>query len=340
MPTPLSGSREPDLTYLVDAADGARRRSCAPGSWWCSSRPPTPARPASELLPILERARACGSATDFHLAFSPERIDPGRTDYHRPHHAEAGRRHHRRLRRARPQPLHARSATRSSCSRPRRRRSCRSCWRTSSARSTSPSSTSSPSSATGSGSTSGRWSRRPPPSRSASCASTPARGWAATASRSTPSTSPSRRASTTSTPSSSSWPARSTRPSRPSACERIERALNEAGKPVNGSRILILGASYKAGIGDTRESPALKIIGRLHELGAEVSYHDPYVPELPELGLASAPTGQRASPSADLPRSSPPTPRSTTSASSPTAPLVIDFRGVTREIDADNLERL
>ncbi|HMI80523.1 MAG TPA: nucleotide sugar dehydrogenase, partial [Solirubrobacterales bacterium] len=56
--------------------------------------------------------------------------------------------------------------------------------------------------------------------------------------------------------------------------EKIERALNEAGKPVNGSRVLVLGVSYKGGVGDTRESPALKIIGRLQDLGAEVSYHD------------------------------------------------------------------
>ena len=48
---------------------------------------------------------------------------------------------------------------------------------------------------------------------------------------------------------------------QPAFCvERIERALNDAGKPVNGSKVLILGAAYKAGVGDTRESPALKIM--------------------------------------------------------------------------------
>ena len=48
---------------------------------------------------------------------------------------------------------------------------------------------------------------------------------------------------------------------QPDFCvERIERALNDAAKPVKGSRILILGVSYKAGVGDIRESPALKII--------------------------------------------------------------------------------
>ena len=66
--------------------------------------------------------------------------------------------------------------------------------------------------------------------------------------------------------------------------ERIERALNDHSKPVKGSRIAILGVSYKGGVGDTRESPALRIIEVLAERGAVLSYHDPYVPELPELG--------------------------------------------------------
>ena len=43
--------------------------------------------------------------------------------------------------------------------------------------------------------------------------------------------------------------------------EKAERALNDAGKPVQGSRILVVGVSYKAGVGDIRESPALKILG-------------------------------------------------------------------------------
>ena len=44
----------------------------------------------------------------------------------------------------------------------------------------------------------------------------------------------------------------------------------------------MLGVSYKAGVGDVRESPALKIIALLRRLGADLVYHDPYVPELPE----------------------------------------------------------
>jgi UDP-N-acetyl-D-glucosamine dehydrogenase len=69
--------------------------------------------------------------------------------------------------------------------------------------------------------------------------------------------------------------------------ERVERALNDAAKPVNGSRVLVLGASYKGGVGDIRESPALRIMEVLGDRGADVSYHDPYVPELPKLGLVS-----------------------------------------------------
>lgn len=68
---------------------------------------------------------------------------------------------------------------------------------------------------------------------------------------------------------------------------RCELALNDVSMPVRGSTVLILGVSYKAGVGDMRESPAVKIIEGLQSLGAEVSFHDPHVAELPELGLES-----------------------------------------------------
>jgi UDP-N-acetyl-D-glucosamine dehydrogenase len=69
--------------------------------------------------------------------------------------------------------------------------------------------------------------------------------------------------------------------------DKIERTLNDAHKPVRGSRVLLLGVSYKGGVGDIRESPALKIIQLLRKSGAEVSYHDPHVPELAEHDLRS-----------------------------------------------------
>jgi UDP-N-acetyl-D-glucosamine dehydrogenase len=55
-------------------------------------------------------------------------------------------------------------------------------------------------------------------------------------------------------------------------------ALNERGKPVKGARILVLGVAYKRGTGDVRESPALEIIGELLQKGAQVQYADPFVP--------------------------------------------------------------
>ena len=69
--------------------------------------------------------------------------------------------------------------------------------------------------------------------------------------------------------------------------ERIERALNDVEKPVRGSRIAILGVSYKGGVGDIRESPALRIIEVLAQRGARLSYHDPFVTALPRQGLES-----------------------------------------------------
>jgi UDP-N-acetyl-D-glucosamine dehydrogenase len=71
------------------------------------------------------------------------------------------------------------------------------------------------------------------------------------------------------------------------AVDKVVRALNESGLPVRGSRVVILGVSYKAGVGDVRESPAIKIIKQLDALGADLSYHDPYVKELPQFGLAN-----------------------------------------------------
>ena len=60
---------------------------------------------------------------------------------------------------------------------------------------------------------------------------------------------------------------------------KVREALNGAGRPVNGSRVLILGVAYKKDVGDVRESPATEILELLVKDGAEVLYHDPYVPE-------------------------------------------------------------
>ena len=66
--------------------------------------------------------------------------------------------------------------------------------------------------------------------------------------------------------------------------ERVAQALNTARKPVNGSRVLVLGVAYKKDIDDMRESPALDVIRMLEEQRADVVYHDPHVPSFREDG--------------------------------------------------------
>ncbi len=127
---------------------------------------------------------------------------------------------------------------------------------------------------------------------------------------------------------------------QPAFCaERIERALNSAGKPVKGSKILLLGVSYKAGVGDTRESPALTIARLLRELGGEVSYHDPHVQQLPELALSSVEL-EPALAGCDVTAIVTAHPSVDYETVAAAAPLVVDFRGVTRGIEAANLVRL
>lgn len=62
--------------------------------------------------------------------------------------------------------------------------------------------------------------------------------------------------------------------------DKLVRALGEAGKPLCGAKILVVGVAYKRDVSDVRESPALKVIQILKEEGARVQYHDPYVPEV------------------------------------------------------------
>jgi UDP-N-acetyl-D-glucosamine dehydrogenase len=117
--------------------------------------------------------------------------------------------------------------------------------------------------------------------------------------------------------------------------ERVTRALNDHSKSVRGARIAIFGVSYKPGVGDLRESPALRIMRLLRERGAELSYHDDFVPELADFGLrsewpedADCTVIVTAHPGVDLERIV------------RESQLVVDFRGVTRGISAGNLVRL
>jgi UDP-N-acetyl-D-glucosamine dehydrogenase len=69
--------------------------------------------------------------------------------------------------------------------------------------------------------------------------------------------------------------------------QKVARALNRQARSLHGSRVLLLGVAYKPDIDDTRESPALKLIELLRSEGADVAYHDPHVHELPKHNLES-----------------------------------------------------
>jgi len=118
--------------------------------------------------------------------------------------------------------------------------------------------------------------------------------------------------------------------------EKAERALNEAGKPVKGSRIVVFGVSYKAGVGDIRESPALKIIKLLRERGANLAYHDPHVPELTDLGLRSSEAA--VAEGADLAIIVTAHPSVDHAAVAARAQLTLDLRGVTRSLNNGALQ--
>jgi UDP-N-acetyl-D-glucosamine dehydrogenase len=121
--------------------------------------------------------------------------------------------------------------------------------------------------------------------------------------------------------------------------EKIARALNDHEKPVKGSRVVILGVSYKAGVGDLRESPAIKIMRILRARGADLGYNDQYVPELPDFGLQSEPLDSllEGADCAVIVTAHPDLDVAQVVAS---APLVVDFRGATRGIESPNLVRL
>jgi UDP-N-acetyl-D-glucosamine dehydrogenase len=65
--------------------------------------------------------------------------------------------------------------------------------------------------------------------------------------------------------------------------QRVAEALNEVGRPLKGSRVCVLGVAYKKDVDDPRESPAFTILERLQQRGAVVSYNDPHVPALPHM---------------------------------------------------------
>jgi len=336
VPTPLTGSREPDLTYLIDAATGLAGVLRA-GQLVVLESTTYPGTTRERLAPILEES-GLSAGTDFHLAFSPERIDPGRTDYtvrttpklvgglteacsrrarelyelicdevvvlSRPEAAELAKLLENIFRSVNIAFVNELAQL---CD-----RLGIDVWEVIDAAATKPF---------------GFMRFDPGPGMGGHCLPIDPFYLAFKARE------------------HDFYPefielAGKMNQAQPGFCvDRIERALNDVGKPVNGSKILIIGMSYKAGVGDTRESPALKIAALLQELGADLSYHDPHVPELGDMGLASVDLDAAltdcdavaiitAHPSVDY--------KDVVAR----APLVVDFRGVTRGIKAENLIRL
>jgi UDP-N-acetyl-D-glucosamine dehydrogenase len=336
VPTPLTNSREPDLAYMLDAAS-ALSAVLRPGQLVVLESTTYPGTTRERLLPILEESGLSAGA-DFHLAFSPERIDPGRTDYT-----------------VRTTPKLVGGITEACAERARELYSlicdevvvlstpetaelakllenifrsvnialvnelAQLCdrlgidiWEVIDAAATKPF---------------GFMRFDPGPGMGGHCLPVDPFYLAFKARE------------------HDFYPefielAGKVNRAQPAFCvERIARTLNDAGRSVSGSKILILGVSYKAGVGDIRESPALKIVKLLQELGGDVSYHDPYVPELAELGLGSAELGE-ALWSTDLAAIVTAHPSVDYGEVVSTAPLVVDFRGATRGIEAPNLVRL
>ncbi len=120
---------------------------------------------------------------------------------------------------------------------------------------------------------------------------------------------------------------------------KIQAALNDRGKAVRGSKVMLLGVSYKAGVADLREAPALKIIRHLRGLGAEVTYHDPLVPELADQDLRSVDLAAGAA-EADAVAIVTVHPEIDYQQVIASADLVVDFRGISRGTTADNVVRL
>ncbi|HEY0390350.1 MAG TPA: nucleotide sugar dehydrogenase [Solirubrobacterales bacterium] len=339
VPTPLTGSREPDLTYLLDSAT-ALSQVLQPGQLVVLESTTYPGTTRERLLPILEES-GLSAGRDFHLAFSPERIDPGRTDYtvkttpkliggitpacterarelyglicdevvvlSSPETAELSKLLENIFRSVNIALVNELAQL---CD-----RLGIDVWEVVDAASTKPF---------------GFMRFDPGPGMGGHCLPVDPFYLAFKARE------------------HDFYPefielAGKVNQTQPAFCvERIERALNDAGKPVNGSKILILGVSYKGGVGDIRESPALKIAKKLVDLGGDVSYHDPHVANLTDLGLSSVELDEALS-TTDLAAIVTAHPSVDYDEVVSAAPLVVDFRGVTRRIaakDAANLVRL
>jgi UDP-N-acetyl-D-glucosamine dehydrogenase len=337
VPTPLTGSREPDLAYLEDAA-AALAPVLRPGRLVVLESTTYPGTTRERLAPALERGSGLKAGVDFHVAFSPERIDPGRTDYtlattpkllgglteacaerarelyslicdevivlSSPEAAELSKLLENIFRSVNIALVNELSQL---CD-----RLGIDVWEVIEAADSKPF---------------GFMRFDPGPGMGGHCLPVDPFYLAFKARE------------------HDFYPefielAGKVNRAQPAYCvDRIARALNEAEKPVKGSNVLLLGVSYKPGVGDVRESPALEIVALLEELGAEVAYHDPHVPTLPQFDLASADLVQGLA-TADIAAVVTAHPQLDYEEVLSKAPLVIDFRGVTGDIQAPNLVRL
>jgi UDP-N-acetyl-D-glucosamine dehydrogenase len=284
LPTPLSRQREPDLSIVLAASDEIAKR-LRPGHLVVLESTTYPGTTTGEVRPVLERGSGLTAGVDFHLAYSPERVDPGRTDWttqnvpkvvggvndrsteaaaalygtaigaiHRVSSPEAAELTKLLENIFRSVNIALVNELAQLCD-----RMGIDVWEVVDAAATKPF---------------GFMRFEPGPGLGGHCIPID--------------------------PFYLTWKAReydfTTRfielagevnQNMPYYCRsRVSQALNHgAGKSVSGSRILVLGVAYKADIADVRESPALKLIELLQNAGANVAYHDPHVPEIAEHGL-------------------------------------------------------
>jgi UDP-N-acetyl-D-glucosamine dehydrogenase len=290
LPTPLSRQREPDLSIVLGAAEEIATR-LRPGHLVVLESTTYPGTTTGDLQPVLERGSGLRAGADFHLAFSPERVDPGRTDWttrnvpkvvggideastdaaaalygtavdtiHRVSSPEAAELTKLLENIFRSVNIALVNELAQLCD-----RMGIDVWEVIDAASTKPF---------------GFMRFEPGPGLGGHCIPVD--------------------------PFYLTWKAREydfttefielagkVNADMPYYCRsRVSQALNHgAGKSLKGSRVLVLGVAYKADISDMRESPAVKLIQLLRNAGAEVSYHDPHVASFSEHGveLASVP---------------------------------------------------
>jgi len=121
---------------------------------------------------------------------------------------------------------------------------------------------------------------------------------------------------------------------------RIERRLNDGMRAVRGSRVLLVGMSYKPGVGDLRESPAVKILRLLRERGADVTYHDPHVPALADPPMTTQRDLAAAAGACDLAVIVTAHPDVDHAVVAEHAPQVLDLRNATPPGSWEHVERL